>query len=79
MEYQPTRDCELVVERLADRADTARAMGRTHEAEGLLLMAWAAYDEPAACLELEGAYWGKRDGGEHDGNAARVVRFPCLY
>jgi len=54
MEYRPTRDCERRVQQHADRADEARASGDPDEADRLLLLAWAAYDDQdEALLERE--------------------------
>lgn len=75
MQYQPTRDCEVLVERLTDRADTARGLGRADEADRLLLLAWAAYDDPQRCFGLEGASWNQRGGTDQD-DAANIVSFP---
>jgi hypothetical protein len=53
MDYHPTRDCERRTVLYAEQADEARAIGDVDEADRLLLLAWAAYDDVDAPLAAE--------------------------
>jgi hypothetical protein len=53
MEFRLPSDSERRAERYAERADEARAQGKTNAADRLLLLAWAAYDDQDEALLAE--------------------------